>query len=99
MLDKSEITANAAREVFEILFDSDKSPRTIVEEKGLQQIGETSELEAILDRVLAENPDAVANYKNGKAQAAGFLIGQAMRASQGKANPKIFKELLAKKLG
>jgi aspartyl-tRNA(Asn)/glutamyl-tRNA(Gln) amidotransferase subunit B len=99
LLEKEAITANAAREALDLLFETDKSAEEIVEERKLGQIGETSELEGILDRIISENPDAVSNFKSGKTQAFGFLIGQAMRATKGKANPKILKELLEKKLG
>jgi aspartyl-tRNA(Asn)/glutamyl-tRNA(Gln) amidotransferase subunit B len=99
LLEQDKITANAAREVFDLLFETGKSAEEIVEERKLGQIGETSELESILDKILSENPDAVANFKSGKTQASGFLIGQAMRATKGKANPKLLKELLEKKLG
>lgn len=98
LLEKETITANVAREVFDLLFETDKSAEQIVEERKLGQIGDTSELESILDKILSENPDAVANFKSGKIQASGFLIGQAMRATKGKANPKLLKELLQIKL-
>jgi len=99
MVEKEAITANAAREVVELLFETDKSPEKIVDERKLRQIGDSDELESLLDKILEEHPDAVANFKSGKTQAAGFLIGQAMRASKGKANPKLLKKLLEKKLG
>jgi len=99
MAEREEINASAAREALELLFESDKTPEAIVEEHHFPQIGDAGQLEAMLDRIIPENPDAVENFKKGKTQAAGFLIGQAMRASKGKANPKLLREIPDKKLG
>jgi aspartyl-tRNA(Asn)/glutamyl-tRNA(Gln) amidotransferase subunit B len=66
----------------------------MVEAHGLKQIGDTQALEAMVAEVMADHPEAVADYRNGKKQAIGFLIGQIMRTSQGKANPKMLKDLL-----
>jgi len=99
MLEGQEINAKAAREIFSELFETDKSPAEIVREKGVTQIVDTHELDAILDRIIAENQDAVASLNGGNRKVAGFLIGQAMKASAGKANPKMLSALLNKKLG
>lgn len=98
LVEQERITARAARQVFELLFTEEKSAETLVEEQGFTQLGGTDELAALLDAVLAEHADAVENYRNGKKEAAGFLIGQAMRASRGKANPKLLRELLEARL-
>jgi len=98
MVEREEINSSAAREALDLLFESDKTPEAIVEEHHFRQIGDADQLEAVLDRIIAENPDAVENFKKGKTQAAGFLIGQAMRASKGKANPKLLRELLDTRL-
>ncbi len=98
LLESGEISANAAREVLVLLMNSDKSAAQIVEEHGFKQIGESDELEKMVQAVIEEHPAAVQDFRNGKAQAAGFLIGQVMRASRGKANPKILREILDKKL-
>lgn len=98
MIESNEITVNAGREVFMLLFESNDSPEQIVERRGFKQITDTSELESIVDRLLEENQDAVDNFRNGNEKSMGFLIGQAMRASQGKANPKILREMIVKKI-
>jgi aspartyl-tRNA(Asn)/glutamyl-tRNA(Gln) amidotransferase subunit B len=98
MIEQDKITAKAARQVFDLMFDDDKTPEAIVEEHGFSQLGDSDELAAILDTVLAEHADAVENYRKGKKEAAGFIIGQVMRVSKGKANPKLLREMLDAKL-
>jgi aspartyl-tRNA(Asn)/glutamyl-tRNA(Gln) amidotransferase subunit B len=98
MLSKDEINANAARDVLAHLFDSDETPEAIVSAKGFKQVSDRGELDAMIDKVLEEQPAAVADFRSGQGKAMGFLIGQVMQASGGKANPKIIRELLAKKL-
>ncbi len=98
MLERNEINANAAREVLAYLFDSDKSPADIVEHHGFRQVSDTTQLAGLVDTVLAANPSAVSDFHKGVAKAMGFLIGQAMQASQGKANPKLIREILTRKL-
>ena len=98
MLEKNEVNANAAKEVLRHLFESDQTPSEIVEQFGFRQFSDTGQLEKIVDEVLAANPGAVNDYRNGLEKAMGFLIGRAMQASGGKGNPKIIKEMLIKKL-
>lgn len=98
MLSADEINANAAREVLAQLFDSDETPEAIVSAKGFKQVSDRGALDAMIDKVLGEQPGAVADFKSGQGKAMGFLIGQVMQASGGKANPKIIRELLAGKL-
>jgi aspartyl-tRNA(Asn)/glutamyl-tRNA(Gln) amidotransferase subunit B len=99
MLARDEINAKAARKVLGLLFDDDASPETIVRRHGFGQVSDTAALEQLIDTVLAAQPAAVADFKSGQGKAMGFLIGQAMQASGGKANPKVIREMLAKKLG
>lgn len=99
MIEQEKITAKAARQVFDLMFDSEKSPEELVAEHGFAQMGDSDELAALVDRVLAKHSDAVENYRAGKKEAAGFLIGQVMRLSQGKANPKLLREMLDTRLG
>ena len=75
-----------------------KSPKEIVEDKGLVQISDTGAIEAIVDEVLAANPKAVEDYRAGKGNSIGFLVGQVMKASKGKANPGLVNELLKARL-
>ena len=99
MLVKGEINANAAREVLILLFNSDEAPESIVKSHGFRQVSDTSALDSLIDKVLGEQTAAVADVRNGQGKAMGFLVGQVMQASGGKANPKIIRELLARKLG
>jgi aspartyl-tRNA(Asn)/glutamyl-tRNA(Gln) amidotransferase subunit B len=87
------------REILTQMQDTGKSANTIISEKGLAQISDTSALEAIVDKIIAANPNAVADLKKGKKEARGFLIGQVMRQTKGKANAKVVGEVLEKKLG
>ena len=73
-------------------------PEKIVEEKGLKQVTDTSAIEAIVDMVIANNPDNVTAFRNGKTNLKGWFVGQVIKESKGKANPQIVNELLAKKL-
>lgn len=98
MLARDEINANAAREVLTHLFDSDAAPEAIISAKGFRQVSDQSVLDALINQVLAAQPAAVADLQAGQGKAMGFLIGQVMQASGGKANPKIIRELLAKKI-
>jgi aspartyl-tRNA(Asn)/glutamyl-tRNA(Gln) amidotransferase subunit B len=98
-LEKQVIHTQAAREVFGRLLDSDASLEQIVEEGGFRQLSDTADLEALIDRVLAQYPAEVQSFRDGNTKVQGFLMGQAMKACQGKANPKLLKELLAQRLG
>ncbi len=99
MLSRDEINANAAREVLGQMFDSDETPEAIVASRGFRQVSDPGALELLIGRVMDEQRSAVSDVRSGQAKAMGFLIGQVMQASGGKANPKIIRELLAKKLG
>ncbi len=92
------IAPNSAKDVFAEMAESGKPAAAIIEAKGLRQISDTGELEAIVLRVLRENPQAVTTLRAGKKQAQGFLMGQVMKATQGKANPKVVADLIERKL-
>ncbi|MBU1171740.1 MAG: Asp-tRNA(Asn)/Glu-tRNA(Gln) amidotransferase subunit GatB [Proteobacteria bacterium] len=98
LVDTDVISGTMAKTVFEDMAKSGKSPKLIVEEKGLAQVSDTSEIEAIVDRILNENPSEVDAFKGGKTKLMGFFVGQIMRATQGKANPAVVNQLLADKL-
>ena len=83
------ISGKIAKSVFEIMRDGDKDPITIVEEKGLKQQSDPKELENLINKVIAENPKNVEAYKSGKDKLFGFFVGQVMKNSNGKANPKL----------
>ena len=92
------ISGKIAKSVFEIMRNGDKDPITIVEEKGLKQQSDPKELENLINKVIAENPKNVEAYKSGKDKLFGFFVGQVMKNSNGKANPKLVNEILKKKL-
>ncbi len=92
------ISGRIAKDVFNEMFETGKDAAAIVEEKGLKQITDTGEIEGIIDTIIADNPDNVAQYKGGNAKVIGWFVGQVMKASQGKANPKLVNEVLRTKL-
>jgi aspartyl-tRNA(Asn)/glutamyl-tRNA(Gln) amidotransferase subunit B len=99
MVDKGTINTNTAKDVLEVMFDTGAAARTVVEERGLGQISDQDELSNIVNGVIAANPKPVADYLAGRKAAAGFLMGQVMKATRGKANPDVVRELLAERLG
>lgn len=98
LLQDKTISGKLAKEIIPVMIKEGKSPKIIVEEKGLVQISDTSAIEAIIVEVIEANPKAVDDYKSGKGNSIGFLVGQVMKASKGKANPGIVNELLKTKL-
>ena len=92
------ISGKIAKDVFEIMAETGEDPEKIVEEKGLKQVTDTGAIEAVVDAVIAENPDNVAAYKGGKVGLMGWFVGQVMKKSGGKANPGVVNELLKTKL-
>ncbi len=98
MIDEGVISGKIAKEVLEKAFQSGKAPRTVVEEEGLLQISDQSELQAIVEKVVNENPDSVEKYRSGTTKVIGFLVGRAMKETGGKANPRLVNELLVKKI-
>ncbi len=98
LIDAGKISITAGKEVFNEMFNTGKSAEQIVIEKGLSQISDTGELEKLINEILDKNPQSITDYAAGKTQAAGFLMGQVMRASKGKANPNVVKTILEEKL-
>jgi len=92
------ISGRIAKDVFAEMFETGKSASEIVEAKGLKQVTDTGAIEAAIDAVLAANADKVAEYKSGKDKLFGFFVGQVMKSTGGKANPKLLNELLKQKL-
>jgi aspartyl-tRNA(Asn)/glutamyl-tRNA(Gln) amidotransferase subunit B len=99
MVDQETISLKVAREIFPEVYSSGKAPEQIVREKGLTQVSDERALAKIIEEVLGKNPGQVAQFKEGKQQVLGFLVGQVMKASGGKANPGKVNELLKKTLG
>jgi aspartyl-tRNA(Asn)/glutamyl-tRNA(Gln) amidotransferase subunit B len=98
LVDKGTISGKIAKTVVEEMYATGKAPGVIVEEKGLVQISNTGELEKIVDTVITQHADAVAQYRSGKQGSMGFLVGQVMKATQGRANPQAVNELLRNRL-
>lgn len=92
------LSRRIAKEVFEIMFESGQDAGAIIEERGLKQVSDSGAIDAVVDQMIADNPDKVAEYKGGKEQLIGWFVGQVMKASQGKANPQMANEALKKKL-
>jgi len=98
LVEAKTISSSAAQQVFAEMFETGKSPATIVQEKGLAQVSDTGAIEKFCDEAIAANPGPVADFKAGKAAALNFLKGQVMKLSKGKANPALAGEILEKKL-
>jgi aspartyl-tRNA(Asn)/glutamyl-tRNA(Gln) amidotransferase subunit B len=99
LISDNTISGKIAKDVFAEMYVSGKDASIIVEEKGLKQVTDTGEIEAVIDKVIEANPDNVAAYKGGKDKLFGFFVGQVMKETGGKANPQMVNELLKKKLG
>ena len=94
LINKGTISNTAAKTVLEEIMAKDIEPEEVVKEKGLAQISDASALTGIVDKVLADNPKAVADYKKGKTNVAGFLVGQCMRATRGQGNPATLRDMV-----
>jgi aspartyl-tRNA(Asn)/glutamyl-tRNA(Gln) amidotransferase subunit B len=99
LIARGELTGKLGKDVLAKMFASGESAAAIVEREGLKTIADTGALEKIVDDVLAANPKQVEQYKAGKTTLIGFLVGQAMKASRGQANPAALNELLKSRLG
>ena len=97
-IEDSTISGKIAKEVFEEMWNSKKSPDEIIEEKGLKQVTDSSEIEKIINQVLEQNQSQLEQYKSGKEKLFGFFVGQVMKASRGKANPEQVNKLLEERL-
>ena len=98
LIENKTISGKIAKDVFEIMFDTSKSPKVIVKEKGLEQVTDDSAIEVFVDQVINENNDKVKEYLSGKDKLFGFFVGQVMKVSQGKANPGLVNKILKSKL-
>jgi aspartyl-tRNA(Asn)/glutamyl-tRNA(Gln) amidotransferase subunit B len=99
LVEAGTISGKIAKTVFEEMFAAGRPPGEIVSEKGLVQITDERAVAAIIDKVVAENPSQVAQYRSGKSAALGWFVGQVMKASQGKANPALVNRILKERLG
>jgi aspartyl-tRNA(Asn)/glutamyl-tRNA(Gln) amidotransferase subunit B len=98
ILNKGSINNNQAKEVLSEMFATGRPAPEVIKEKGFEQLSDASEIERFVDEVMASNQANVEAYRGGNEKLFGFFVGQVMKASQGKANPKIVNELLKAKL-
>lgn len=98
LISKGTISGKIAKKVFATMWKEGGNPEEIVKAQGLVQISDTAELSKLVDEVVGKNPKAVEDFKAGKKKAVGALVGQIMKATKGKANPRVINELLNKKL-
>jgi aspartyl-tRNA(Asn)/glutamyl-tRNA(Gln) amidotransferase subunit B len=98
LIEDGIISGKIAKEVLVEMYRTGEAPAAIIEEKGLIQISDSSALEAAVAEVLAQNPAQVEEFRSGKERVMGFLVGQIMKATQGKANPKMVNDILRKQL-
>ncbi len=98
MVDDATISNKIAKQVFEEMVKSGENPTQVVKDKGLVQISDPSIIAPIIDEIIAKNPDNVAKFKAGNTKLLGFFVGQVLKATGGKANPKVVNELVAEKL-
>jgi aspartyl-tRNA(Asn)/glutamyl-tRNA(Gln) amidotransferase subunit B len=99
LVDDGTISGKMAKEIFERMGRTGEEPDAIVRREGLRQVADETTLGRVIDEVVTAHPGVVADYRGGKKQAAGFLVGQVMKATQGKANPQLVNRLLAERLG
>ena len=98
LIDKGTISSSIAKKVLDELFENPRDPNKIIEEKGWIQISDESQIKEVVLKVLAENEQSVLDYKAGKDRALGYLVGQAMKQTKGKANPKMLNEMFIEEL-
>ena len=98
LIDKGVISGKIAKDVFKEMQEKGGKPAAVVEAKGLRQISDEGAVGAIVDEVLAKNPQSVEDFRNGKERALGFLVGQVMKATRGQANPEVVNRLLQEKM-
>ena len=99
MVDGGAINRKVAKQVFEEIFKKDVEPESYVEENGLKSMNDEGALRTTIEEIVAKNPQSVEDYRAGKKKAIGFLVGQTMRATQGKADPGMVNKILNEILG
>jgi aspartyl-tRNA(Asn)/glutamyl-tRNA(Gln) amidotransferase subunit B len=99
LTERSVISSTVAKDVFEKMWATGRRAQDIVDAEGLGQIGDESALQGLIKTVIDANPDAVAQFKAGRTNTFGFLVGQVMKGSGGKANPKVVTEMLKRLIG
>ncbi len=98
LIDQGTISSAIAKKVLEELFENPKAPEEIVKEKGWIQISDENAIKEVVMKILSNNPQSISDFKAGKDRALGFLVGQAMKETKGKANPKMLNEMFLEEL-
>ena len=98
LIDKGTISSAIGKKVLEELFENPKAPEEIIKEKGWLQISDEGEIKEIVNKILEANPASIADFKAGKDRALGFLVGQAMKETKGKANPQMLNKMFLEEL-
>ena len=98
IIDKGTISSSIGKKVLEEMFENPREPEEIVKEKGWAQISDEGEIRKVVSKILEENPQSIADFKAGKDRALGFLVGQAMKATKGKANPQMLNKLFVEEM-
>jgi aspartyl-tRNA(Asn)/glutamyl-tRNA(Gln) amidotransferase subunit B len=98
LVQSGAISGKSAKEVFDDVFKTGRSPKQIVEEKGLSQVSDEGEIARVVEEAMAQNPDAVEKYRGGKTGVIGFLVGKAIQASGGRANPQMVQQEMKRRL-
>lgn len=98
LIDKGTISSKIAKQVLEEMFENPKTPEEIIKEKGLIQISDEGQIKQVVEKILQANPQSIADYKAGRDRALGFLVGQAMKETKGKANPQMLNKMFLEKL-
>jgi aspartyl-tRNA(Asn)/glutamyl-tRNA(Gln) amidotransferase subunit B len=98
LIDGGKISGKIAKTVFDAMLDSERGPKEIVAEKGLEQVSDTGSIETAVEQILAAHPKQVSGFQSGNEKIFGFLVGQVMKATRGKANPQRVNEILRQKL-
>ena len=98
LISKGTISSAIGKKVLEELFENPKDPEIIVKEKGWMQISDEGEIKQVVMHILEANPQSIVDFKAGKARALGFLVGQAMKQTKGKANPQMLNKIFLEEL-
>ncbi|MCA9562626.1 MAG: Asp-tRNA(Asn)/Glu-tRNA(Gln) amidotransferase subunit GatB, partial [Myxococcales bacterium] len=98
LIDEGQITGKIAKQVFSLMLESGDAPSHLVDTHGLRVMSDTGELESIIEKIIADNPDQAEQYRAGKTKVVGYFVGQIMKATRGKADPQQVNELLREKL-
>lgn len=98
MVDDGAVSSSAAKELLAGIMSGEGGPREIAERRDLLQVSDVGQLDGVIDSVLAENPDAVGEFRSGEEKVVGFLVGQIMKATGGKADPRLVNQLLREKM-